>query len=111
VGVSCRDVTEARKALADGADYLGVGALFPTPTKPDAGEATGLAVIGEIRRATNLPIVGIGGINVRNASEVIAAGADGVAVVSAVYGQPDPRAASAVLLGRVREALRTAARA
>jgi thiamine-phosphate pyrophosphorylase len=109
VGVSCHDVDEARRALADGADYLGVGALFPTPTKPDAGQATGLAVIGEIRAATGLPIVGIGGINARNAAEVIAAGADGIAVVSAVYGQPDPRAASAALLAQVREALRAAA--
>ena len=111
VGVSCKNVAEALDALAAGADYLGVGAIYPTPTKPDVGDAIGLAPIGEIRRATGLPIVAIGGVNATNAAEVIAAGADGIAVVSAVYGQPDPRRASERLLAIVRDALRATARA
>ena len=102
VGVSCRDVLEARQALAAGADYLGVGAIFATPTKADIGEATGVEVIAAIRREVGLPIVAIGGINATNAARVIAAGADGIAVVSAVYGQPDPRAACQMLKTIVR---------
>ncbi len=111
VGVSCRDVAEAREAAAAGADYLGVGAIYLTPTKADTGEATGTAVIGEIKRATGLPIVAIGGMNASNAAEIIAAGADGVAVVSAVYGQPDPRLATERLVTIVRRALQAESRA
>ena len=95
VGVSAGDLDDALAALRDGADYLGVGPVYPTGTKLDAGSATGPALVGEIRRATGLPVVGIGGIGARNAAEVIAAGADGVAVISAVLAAPDPRLAAA----------------
>jgi thiamine-phosphate pyrophosphorylase len=94
VGVSATTLAEAIAAADDGADYLGVGPIYPTGTKPDAAPATGLALVTTAKRATGLPIVAIGGIGPANAAEVIAAGADGVAVISAIVGQPDPRAAA-----------------
>ena len=94
VGVSAATISEARAARDTGADYLGVGAIYGTATKPDAGAATGPALIGTIRAAVDLPIVGIGGIKATNAAEVIAAGADGVAVVSAIVSAADPEAAA-----------------
>jgi thiamine-phosphate pyrophosphorylase len=107
LGVSAANLAEALKAKADGADYLGVGAIFATATKGDAGVPVGPAIIAEIRRATGLPSVGIGGINVHNAAEVIRNGADGVAVISAVVSAPDVAQATASLAAVVEEAKRT----
>lgn len=106
VGVSAGSLDEAVRALRDGADYLGVGPIYPTGTKADAGAATGPELIAEIKRATGLPIVGIGGIDAANAPAVIRAGADGVAVISAVVGKPDPRLAAE----EIREAVLAAKR-
>ncbi len=83
LGCSVSNVREAIKAQKDGADYLGVGAIFVTETKESA-KAVGLKSIGKIKKATGLPIVAIGGINQENLSEVIKAGADSVAVISAI---------------------------
>jgi thiamine-phosphate pyrophosphorylase len=82
-------VEEARAAEEEGADYLGVGPIFPTPSKPDAGEPLGLEGLRAIRRVVNIPLVAIGGINEENLEEVFEAGADGVAVISAVASAPD----------------------
>ena len=106
VGVSTATVEEARIARAMGADYLGVGAIFGTATKSDAGAAIGTDAIGAITAAVGLPIVGIGGINARNAGEVIAAGADGVAVVSAIIAADDPEAAARTVKAAVGGARR-----
>lgn len=94
LGVSVSTVEEAKKAVEDGADYLGVGPVFTTKTKPDAGEALGLDAIYDISRAVDVPVVGIGGINKGNALDVMHAGADGVAVVSAIMAKPDIKAAA-----------------
>jgi thiamine-phosphate pyrophosphorylase len=94
IGVSVSSVEEALVAEAEGADYLGVGPLFPTLTKVDALPATGLDILRSIRRAVRIPLVGIGGLTPANAGEVIHAGADGVAVVSAIIASPDPRKAA-----------------
>ena len=106
VGVSATTLADAVRAAEDGADYLGVGPIYPTGTKPDAAPATGPGLVSEARRATGLPIVGIGGIGPTNAAEVVAAGADGVAVISAIVGKPDPRAEAR----RIREAVAWAKR-
>jgi thiamine-phosphate pyrophosphorylase len=106
VGVSTATVEEARLARDMGADYLGVGAIYGTATKSDAGAAIGPAAIAPIKAAVNLPVVGIGGIGSRNAAEVIAAGADGVAVVSAIVSAEDPEAAARALKETVATALR-----
>lgn len=104
VGVSAATPREARQAVAAGASYLGVGAVFATGTKPDAGSPIGPDAIAAVRSACPLPIVGIGGISPEKAHLVIEAGADGVAVVSAVMGDSDPQAATARLVEIVRGA-------
>jgi len=94
IGVSVSTVDQAVRAVRDGADYLGVSPVFDTPTKPDTPAATGLEGLRRIRAAVGLPLVAIGGINERNAVEVLRAGADGIAVVSAIGSASDPRAAA-----------------
>lgn len=103
LGVSVSTVDEAVAAERAGADYLGVSPVFATPTKADAPAATGLDGLRRIRDAVRLPLVAIGGIHAGNAADVIRAGADGVAVVSAVMAAPDPRAAASALLKAVTE--------
>jgi thiamine-phosphate pyrophosphorylase len=97
IGVSASSVEEARWALEQGADYLGVGSIYATGSKADAGEPVTPALIGEIRAFSNVPIVGIGGISADNCAEVMKQGANGVAVISAIAGQPDPKQAAARL--------------
>ncbi len=94
IGASVDNVEEAVKAVEDGADYLGVGAIFNTSTKPDAEQGIGLDAIYDIKKAVDVPVVAIGGINRGNLLHVMRAGADGVAVVSAIMAQDDIRAAA-----------------
>jgi len=84
LGVSAKTVEEAIKAEEDGADYLGVGAIFPSPTKPSS-EAIGLEGLKIIKSKVKIPVVAIGGITKDNAGEVIASGADGISCISAVF--------------------------
>ena len=93
VGVSAQTVGQALQAQADGADYLGVGALIPTPTKPDAADVT-LDELQAICEAVDIPVVGIGGLNVRTIPQLAGLGADGAAVVSAIFAADDCRAAT-----------------
>jgi thiamine-phosphate pyrophosphorylase len=102
IGISAGTVEEALDAERGGADYLGVGAVYPTGSKADAGAAIGLGRIREIRAAVKLPFVAIGGIGPANAAEVIAAGADGAAVISAILSRPDIREAAAALKKALR---------
>jgi thiamine-phosphate pyrophosphorylase len=94
IGISVEDVEQVRAAEEAGADYLGVGAIYGSATKPDAGGAVGPEQIARFRQVSRLPIVAIGGITLPRVSEVRAAGADAVAVISAVVGAPDPEAAA-----------------
>ena len=96
LGVSAGSVAEAVNAVEAGADYLGVGAMFPTGTKPDAGYVS-MEELGKIRRAVDIPIVVIGGINKENAILFQPMGIDGLAVVSAVIAQPDIKKSAADL--------------
>ncbi|MGI9953489.1 thiamine phosphate synthase [Moorellaceae bacterium AZ2] len=106
LGVSVGSVAEARDAQAAGADYLGVGPVFATGSKADAGRPVGPELISTLKRVVSIPLVAIGGINRGNAAEVVAAGADGVAVISAVVSARDVRAAAAELLAVVQAAKR-----
>ena len=101
LGVSAGTVEEARQAERDGADYLGVGDVYGTPTKADAGTPIGLSGLAEIARAVSIPVVAIGGIKLDNAAATLQAGAAGVAVISAVIGAPDPETAARRLLKAV----------
>ena len=96
LGVSVGSVAEAIDAVKAGADYLGVGAMFPTGTKPDAGFVS-MEELGRIRKAVDIPIVVIGGISRENAMLFRPMGVDGLAVVSAVIAQPDIKASAADL--------------
>lgn len=88
LGVSAASVKEAVQAANDGADYLGVGAMFPTGTKTDANYVS-IEELKKIRHAVNLPIIAIGGINKSNIKLFHNTGINGLAVVSAIIAQPD----------------------
>ena len=103
VGISCHTVEEAMEA-GEGADFIVLGPLFPTPSKAAYGPPVGLERLREVRRRIELPILGIGGVTESNAAEVIAAGADGVASISAVMSAVDPAAAVRGLLQVVHAA-------
>lgn len=92
IGVSAETVEEARQAESEGADYLGVGPMFATVTKPDAGAPVGPERIRQIKQVVGIPVFGIGGIQPENAIQVLQAGADGICVVSAVLNAPNPEA-------------------
>jgi thiamine-phosphate pyrophosphorylase len=94
LGVSVGSPEEARRAIADGADYLGASPIFATPTKPDAPTPLGIDGMRALTAATRVPIVAIGGINAGNAAAIIAAGASGIAVVSAIVAARDVEAAA-----------------
>jgi thiamine-phosphate pyrophosphorylase len=98
LGFSAGTVAEARAAEQEGADYLGVGAVFTTGSKTDAGAPIGTARLQEIVRSVAIPVVGIGGIGVNNVGKIRAAGAAGAAVIRAVLGATDPGAAVRALL-------------
>ncbi|RYH11672.1 thiamine phosphate synthase [Tropicimonas sp. IMCC6043] len=98
--------TEAHARAVDPAlvDYVGISPVFGTPTKPDHAPPVGLDGLRRIARLCAVPAVGIGGLEPRHAREVIAAGAAGLAVVSAICGRPDPEAAARALVNAVGEA-------
>lgn len=91
IGVSAHNPEEARQAAADGADYLGCGAVFGTTTKPGVAKL-GLANLRAIRSAVSLPMVGIGGVNAANYGEVLATGANGAAIISGILAAEDIKA-------------------
>ena len=108
IGRSVSTVEGARVAERAGADYLGVGAVFETGSKDVAEDqqAIGLELIEEIDGAVDVPFVGIGGITPERAGDVVAAGADGVAVISAITAADDPEAATRELAAAVVEGKR-----
>ncbi|ABR47453.1 thiamine-phosphate pyrophosphorylase [Alkaliphilus metalliredigens QYMF] len=93
LGYSAATLAEALEAESLGANYLGVGALFPTKTKKDT-ESVSLQLLQKIKSSVSIPIVGIGGISQGNASQVIQSGADGIAVVSAILSKQYPEIAA-----------------
>lgn len=103
LGISAHNLEEANKALAQGANYLGVGPMYETTTKKDIREVKGPEVIIELRENNlSIPIVGIGGIQKGLIKPVIEAGADGVAVISAISSSENPRKAVLELLEEIK---------
>jgi len=94
LGVSAASLEDAQEAERMGASYVGLGSIFPTGSKPDAGKPIGTEIIAEVSRIVQIPIVAIGGIQVANVEEVMEKGASGVAVISAVLQAKDPKAAA-----------------
>ena len=103
IGISVANVREAVLAEEEGADYVAVSPVFSTGSKDDAGPGHGLEMVKDIRAAVSVPVIGIGGIHGGNAGEVIAAGADGVAVISAVVSQHDVTGAARSLRDIIRK--------
>ena len=102
LGVSAQTVEQALKAQAAGADYLGVGAVFPTGTKDDA-DAVSYDTLKAICEAVDIPVVAIGGIGAHNVEALAGSGICGIAVVSAIYAQPDIQQAARTLLRKTQE--------
>ena len=97
IGISAESIEDAVQAEADGANYIGISPVFATGTKTDTAPPLGLEGIRQIRKAVSIPLVGIGGINISNASDVIRSGADGIAVVSAIVSAENPESAASDL--------------
>jgi len=97
IGGSAGSMEEARQCLLEGADYIGFGPVYPTTSKEDAGPAAGLSLLKQIVEAIPLPIIAIGGITADNTPPVIKTGVHGIAVISAVCCQKDPRDAAKCL--------------
>lgn len=104
IGRSVDTAEEAIAAERAGADYVGFGPIHPTGTKTDTGPVVGEDMLVEVRRAVTIPIVAIGGITRENARAAIRAGADGVAVISAISRSPDPESAAAGIIAEVENA-------
>jgi len=105
IGVSVGSEAEARQAAGWDVDYVGVGPVYPTATKPDAGMALGADEAARLARISGHRAVAIGGIDVTNAATLYAAGLEGVAVISAICAAPDPGAATRSLVRVMRERL------
>jgi thiamine-phosphate pyrophosphorylase len=100
IGISTHNIEQAREAVRAGADYIGVGPVYPTPTKPGR-PAAGLEYVRQAAAEIAIPWVAIGGITLGNADEVLDAGARRLCAVSAIVGSPDPEAASRALKARI----------
>ena len=103
IGISVANAEEARAAEKDGADYIGAGPIFSTSSKKDIGPLLGLEGLREIRAKVKTPILAIGGISAVNAAVVISAGADGIAVISAITDAADPRKAAAKIIKSIHQ--------
>lgn len=101
IGLSARNIERAIEAEQSGANYLGVGAMFPTSTKTDAKVVTP-SVIKEIKNKIKIPVVAIGGINLDNIDKLKGCGIDGAAVVSAIMGSEFPRKSAKELIEKFR---------
>jgi thiamine-phosphate pyrophosphorylase len=100
VGCSVTTLSQATKAQTEGADYIAVGSIFPTTTKKEA-IVVGVDILKELKQTVSIPLVAIGGINQNNVGKVVAAGADAVAMISAVLGEKDVRGAVQKLVQKI----------
>ena len=103
IGISAESVEDAVSAEEEGADYVGISPVFSTTTKKDIAPPLGLEGIRDIRKKVKLPLVAIGGINQENAIQVLQAGADGIAVVSAIVSATCPTKAAKVLRQKITQ--------
>ena len=106
LGLSIDQVEQAQALGSRDVDYVAYGTFAATTTKPDAGTPVGAAGLSAVRALTALPLIAIGGIHAGNVADAVRAGADGIAVVSAIMAAPDPAAASRELRTRIEAARR-----
>ncbi len=98
IGLSCGTIQEARPSRTQGADYLGVGSVFATASKDDAGEPIGIEGLSRIASITRLPVAAIGGITLENVGDVCRSGVAMAALISAISNADDPRVAATALV-------------
>ncbi|MGB7294479.1 MAG: thiamine phosphate synthase [Candidatus Aminicenantales bacterium] len=103
IGLSAATPEEAERAAKDGANYVGVGPVFRTLSKKDIGFLLGLEGLRAIRKKAKIPILAIGGIALANVAAVVSAGADGVAVISAIASAEDPKKAATELIESIEK--------
>jgi thiamine-phosphate pyrophosphorylase len=103
IGISTHSLKQAKDAQAAGADYIGFGPIFTTTTK-DVGQAQGIGALTAVKQAVSIPVIAIGGITHATVQEVMRAGADGVAVISAVLSADDIKSAAGELIRNMQEA-------
>ena len=106
IGASARTEVKIMEAIAEGADYIGFGPIRQTSSKPDAEAPKGLDALARMCEIAQCPVIAIGGITVEDVYDVIRAGAHGVAVISAVCGEPDPLAATQRMAAEIHRAKR-----
>ena len=106
IGASARTEEKIMGAISEGADYIGFGPIRQTSSKPDAEAPKGLDALARMCEIAQCPVIAIGGITVEDVYDVIRAGAHGLAVISAVCGEPDPPAATQRLVAEIRRAKR-----
>jgi len=94
IGGSAATLDEVRKCLSEGADYVGFGPVYPTSSKDDAGPVSGIDILKQVVEIIPLPIIAIGGVGAENIPDLMRAGAHGIAVISAVCCQDDPKEAT-----------------
>ena len=104
IGLSCGTVEEARPSRTEGADYLGVGSVFATASKEDAGEPIGVEGLSRVAAITPLPVAAIGGITIDNVRDVCRSGVAMAALISAISGAEDPHTAARALVDAWRRA-------
>ena len=103
IGASAKRLEDCERVIAEGADYIGLGTVFATPSKDDAGEPIGTDEVARVCRAVDLPVIAIGGIDLSTAESVLKAGVQGFAVISAVWGAEDPKEAALSLAEILRK--------
>lgn len=103
IGLSVENMEDAKEANKLDIDYIGISPVFSTATKTDTALALGIKGVREITRISSHPSVGIGGLNISNASNIIQAGANGVSVVSAIMSAPDPKEAATELKNEIEK--------
>jgi thiamine-phosphate pyrophosphorylase len=101
IGVSAHSLTEAQRAERKGADFVTFSPVFSTPSKTPYGSPVGVEKLAEAKRMLAIPVVGLGGIKVQNADQVLEAGVDGISVVSAIISSDDPCVAARELYGLI----------
>jgi thiamine-phosphate pyrophosphorylase len=107
IGISAHDRSEVQQAIALGADYVTLSPIFPSASKPDYGPAIGLAGLAELAKTTSIPIYALGGVDVRNARDCLAAGAAGVAIMGAAMRAADPETMIRGVISSLGDALVT----
>jgi thiamine-phosphate pyrophosphorylase len=103
IGASIHSLTEVRTAEREGADFLVFGPVFYTPTKAAYGAPQGITALRELVESSAIPVYGIGGVSLSNAGQVLSAGAEGIALISAIIGAPDPKSATRELLDLLKK--------